>query len=85
MLSSTLPSACMQPTQQGDESGGLPYLGCSIRSMNDQPGMEIVLVNSDSPAWHAGVKHGDILIEISGKKVNNIGDYRHAMSQAVEQ
>ena len=52
--------------------------------MNDQPGMEIVLVNSESPAWHAGLKHGDIVIEISGKKVNNIADYRQNMVEAVE-
>ena len=51
---------------------GIPYLGCSIRSLNDQPGMELVLVNSDSPAWHAGLKLGDILLEIDHKTVNNI-------------
>ena len=33
----TLPARC---------EDSLPYLGCSIRSLNDQPGMEIMLVNS---------------------------------------
>ena len=62
-------------------SSGTPYLGCSMRSLNDKPGMEIVLVNTDSPAWHAGLKFGDILLEIDGKLVNNITDYRARMSQ----
>ena len=54
------------------EGGGLPYLGCSIRSLNDTEGMEIVLVNTESPAWHAGIKHGDIILEINSQKVNKI-------------
>lgn len=52
-----------------------PYLGCSLRSMIDKPGMMILLVNSESPAWQAGLKVGDILIEIDGIKINNINDY----------
>ena len=63
----------------------LPYIGMSIRSLNDRPGMEVMLVNSDSPAWHAGVKAGDILIEIDGRKINNINDYRQAMWASVQQ
>ena len=54
----------------------IPYVGISIRSNNDTPGMEIVAVNTDAPAWHAGLKHGDNLIEIEGQPVNKIGDYR---------
>ena len=45
--------------------------------------MEIAIVNSESLAWHAGIKHGDILIEIEGKKVNHIEDYREAMKNSV--
>ena len=62
---------------------GLPYLGCSIRSLNDQPGMELVLVNSDNPAWHASLKLGDILLEIDNKPVNNIQDYRQCLLNAL--
>lgn len=54
----------------------IPYSGLSIRSNNDTPGMEVVAVNTDSPAWHAGLKHGDNLIEIEGQQVNKIADYR---------
>ena len=44
--------------------------------------MEIVLVNTDSPAWHAGIKFGDVLLEINGNKVNNIAEYRANMNEA---
>ncbi len=52
-----------------------PYLGVSLRSMIDKPGMMVLLVNTDSPAWHAGLKVGDILLEIDNQKINNITDY----------
>ena len=43
----------------------------------------MVLVNSDSPAWHAGLKLGDILLEIDHKVVNNIDDYRTHLTNAL--
>lgn len=43
-----------------------PYLGCSLRSNNDKPGMMILLVNTESPAYHANMKVGDILLEANG-------------------
>ena len=52
--------------------------------MNDQPGMQVMLVNTESPAWTVGIKHGDILLEINGKQVNNIEEYRAALAQALE-
>ena len=56
-----------------------PYLGCSLRSMIDKPGMMVLLVNTESPAWHAGLKVGDILMEIDGNAINNINDYYSAI------
>lgn len=49
-----------------------PYLGCSLRSMNDSPGMMVLLVNTDSPAWLAEMKVADILMEIEGVPINKI-------------
>ena len=67
------------------EQPKMPFLGCSIRSLNDQPGMEILLVNTDSPAWNAGIKIGDLLLEIDGSQVNNIHDYRSTLEKVVVQ
>lgn len=58
-----------------------PYLGCSLRSLLDKPGMIILLVNTESPAWHAGLKKGDILMEIDGEKINNINDYYASLAK----
>ena len=57
------------------EEGNRPYLGCSIRSMMDQQGMMVLLVNTESPGWQADMKVGDIILEINGQPVNLIGEY----------
>ena len=61
-----------------------PYLGCSLRSMIDQVGMMVLLVNTDSPAWKADMKVGDILLEIDGKPINMISDFHQATAGAHE-
>ena len=48
--------------------------------MLDKAGMMVLLVNTESPAWHAGLKVGDIILEIDGVKINNITDYYLEMS-----
>ena len=40
--------------------------------MNDEPGMLVLLVNTESPAWLAEMKVGDILLEIDGHTINKI-------------
>ena len=48
------------------EQSNRPFLGISLRSMMDQVGMMVLLVSTESPAWHADMKIGDILLEIEG-------------------
>ena len=43
------------------------YIGLSVRSMMDQPGMMVLLVNTESPAWKADMKVGDVLLAINGQ------------------
>lgn len=57
-----------------------PYLGCSLRSMLDSPGMMVILVNTESPAWHGEMKVGDVLLEIEGQAINQIKDYYAAVA-----
>eukprot|EP00347_Sterkiella_histriomuscorum_P009413 403341310 len=64
-----------------DESMNRPYLGCSLRSMIDKEGMVVLLVNTESPGWHAGLKVGDIILEIDGDSVNNINEYYAALAK----
>ena len=44
--------------------------------------MMILLVNSESPAWQADMKVGDILLEIDGQKINLINDLYKAVENA---
>ena len=43
--------------------------------MIDAKGMIVLLVNTDSPAYEADMKAGDILLEIDGREINLIEDY----------
>lgn len=58
------------------------YIGLSVRSMMDQPGMMVLLVNTESPAWQGDMKVGDILLEIDGRPINVIGDLHEAVDNA---
>lgn len=58
------------------------YIGLSLRSMMDTAGMMILLVNTESPAWHGEIKVGDILLEIDGKPINVISDLYAAVGNA---
>ena len=62
-----------------DDHANLPYMGVSIRSLIDKPGMSVLLVNSESPAALGGVKVGDVILKINGHEVNRIEEYYKAM------
>lgn len=59
-------------------NSNLPYLGCSIRLKNNE-GMQVVLIKSNSPAESAGLKIKDIILEIDGKIIKSINEYRAAI------
>ena len=44
-------------------------------------GMRIDGVTDNKPAFKAGIKIGDIVIELGGQKVNNVEDYMKALSK----
>ena len=44
--------------------------------------MMVLLVNTESPAWQADMKVGDILLEIDGRPINLIGDLYAAIAGA---
>lgn len=54
-----------------------PYLGCSIRQ--NELGMQVILIKSNSPAEKSGLQMKDIITEIDGVKVANIHDYNIAV------
>lgn len=45
-------------------------------------GVKISTVKLEGPADKAGMKDGDIIVEIAGKKITNIYDYNYMMDAA---
>lgn len=64
---------CEAPTKKK------PFLGCSIRYVEELDGMRIINVKSDSPAEKAGLKVNDVILEIEGRKIQSINDYNGAV------
>src|SRR5205823_6601438 len=46
---------------------------------DDAGGVLIASVNKDGPAEKAGIKDGDLIVEVAGKPVKNMGAYMTAM------
>ena len=48
-----------------------PRLGLSIQDTEDGKGVKVLEADEDGNAGKAGIKEGDIITEIDGKKVNS--------------
>ena len=51
-------------------SGGGPKLGLSVQDTDDGKGVKVIEVDEESNAEKAGIKEGDVIIEVDGKAVN---------------
>ena len=80
MLAFAQPTVTFADELLRENNHNSPYLGCSLRSQMDKPGMMVLLVNSEAPAWVAHMKVGDVLLEIDGAIINKIADYRAAVA-----
>jgi hypothetical protein len=47
-----------------------------------KPGVRVIAVVTDSPADHAGVRVGDVITGLRGKKVEDVDDFRNILKQA---
>ena len=48
--------------------------------MMDSHGMMVLMVVTESPAWHANMKVGDILLEVEGRQIDKIDDFYKAIA-----
>ena len=70
------------PKNQGTRGGMRVYLGTiPDYSQGDTKGVKLSGVSSIGPAAKAGVKGGDIIIQLGGKEVLNIYDYTSLMGE----
>ncbi len=67
------------------ESGGKAtfnvYVGTVPDFTEEGKGFKILSVRSNSPAEKAGIKGGDLLISLAGKKIENIYDYAYVLQE----
>lgn len=60
---------------------GAAWLGIRMKDGTSDEGVEILEVINDSPAEHAGLKPGDVLLEVNDKKVTNADEVRELIWQ----
>jgi hypothetical protein len=70
---------------------GRAWLGVSLAELNNElaeyfqvnkdEGVLILEVEKDSPAEKAGLKSGDVILELGGKKVGNVDDVHSAIAE----
>jgi serine protease Do len=56
-----------------------PKLGATIQDTEDGKGVIVEEVDTDSPAAKNGLQKGDVITEINGQKIADVGDAREAM------
>jgi serine protease Do len=73
--------------QSSKETAGTPRLGLSLAPASEvegagEKGVVVTSVDPDGPAAEHGVKTGDVILNVGGKSVANVGDVRAALSDA---
>jgi serine protease Do len=68
-------------------TSGTPYLGLSLAPANEvagsgAEGVVVTDVDPNGPAAQHGVQTGNIILDIGGKAVANVGDVRNALNDA---
>lgn len=71
-------------TRTAKEAQSVPRLRVRIGSIpdygNSAQGVLLAGVSDPSPAAKAGLQRGDLIIEVSGKKITNVYDYMYALA-----
>jgi serine protease Do len=75
---------------QATPSNGAPHLGLQLAPASQvagsgDRGVVVMGVEPDGPAAEHGFKTGDVILEVSGKAVSNVGDVRNALVAARQQ
>jgi serine protease Do len=74
-------------TDNGQSTAGVPHLGLSVAPASEvsgagQQGVVVTGVDPDGPAAEHGFETGNVILDVSGKAVANIGDVRKALEEA---
>jgi serine protease Do len=59
-----------------------PWIG--LNSVEDEGRLKVIRVSSDGPAEQAGIEPGDMILALSGKKIDNLPDFYRRLWAAGE-
>ena len=73
--------------QSSKEAAGTPHLGLQLAPAGEiagsgDKGVVVVAVDPQGPAAEHGFQTGDVILNVGGKTVSNVGDVRAALSAA---
>jgi serine protease Do len=73
--------------EQGGQTRGVPHLGLQVAPASEvagagSKGVVVTNIDPDGPAAEHGMQSGDVILDVGGKSVANVGDLRQALSQA---
>jgi len=71
-------------------ASGVPHLGLTLAPANDvagsgDKGVVVTSVDPAGPAAEQGLQTGDVILDVGGKAVANVGDVRNALTEAQSQ
>jgi serine protease Do len=71
---------------QPNEAAGTPHLGLSVAPAGEvegagQNGVVVTAVDPQGPAAEHGIQTGDVILDVGGKAVANLGDVRSALAE----
>lgn len=69
----------VKETRMAAPQGDRPYFGSIPDFAQDQPGYALMGVTKGSPADKAGIKKGDIIIQLGDNKIGNLEDFDAAL------
>jgi serine protease Do len=77
-------------TDGATATGGMPHLGLTLAPAADVSGsggkgLVVTAVDPDGPAAEQGFQQGNVILDVGGKAVANMGDVRQALSEAKAQ
>jgi serine protease Do len=72
---------------QPNQAAGTPHLGLSVAPAGEvegagQNGVVVTAVDPQGPAAQQGIQTGDVILNVGGKAVANLGDVRSALAEA---
>lgn len=72
---------------RGAPNAGTPHLGLGLAPAGDvqgagQKGVVVTEVDPQGPAAQRGIQTGDVILNVGGKAVSNVGDVRSELAQA---